>query len=433
MLIGNLFQQFYNMVDSAVVGRFVSKNALAAVGATGSLMFLILGLTIGLSAGVSIVISQYYGAKDYDSVRKSFATATYIIVGVSIIMGIVGFLASRLLLELLHTPPNVINQSEIYMKICFAGILGVALYNGMAAALRALGNSITPLIFLIIASILNVILDLLFVIVFHMGVPGVAIATVISQMVAATGCILYAMAKVKILRMPLREFKPDKAIFRKCIRLGLPVALQNSFISISLMALQGVINSFNETVMAAVTVTNRLEQLVLQPGMSLGVALASFTGQNVGAGQIERVKKGLKSAIKVIFLFSLFMLPVMYFGGEYFMRLFTKKEDIDVVIYGVDGIRISSLFYLFVGIIFITRNFLSGAGDIHFPMIMGFTEVVCRVMFAEVISNYVGFTGIYWATALTWLITGTLGIIRVISGKWKDKSIIDRAPVAEEL
>lgn len=425
MLIGNIFQQLYNMVDSIVVGKFVGSDALAAVGATGSLMFLIIGLTFGLSAGISIVISQYFGAKDYDNVRKGFATATYIILGVAVIMGIVGSFLSRFLLDLLHTPASIIGQSEIYMKICFAGVLGVACYNGMAAVLRALGDSITPLIFLMIASLLNVVLDLLFVIVFHWGVAGVAIATVISQVVSAVGCIVYAMIKVKILRMPLKEFKPDPAIFRKCIRLGIPVALQNSFISISLMALQGVINSYNEVVIAANTVVTRIEQLVLQPAMSVGAAVAAFTGQNIGAGQIDRVKKGLKSASIIIVLFSIISLPVMYFGGEYIMRLFTRKEDFEVVRIGIKAIHITCFFYSWVGLIFITRNFLSGAGDIHVPMIMGLTEVVCRVLLANILSMYIGYTGIWWATALNWFITSLVGIFRVVSGKWKNKSIID--------
>ncbi|MDF2944055.1 MAG: putative rane protein [Herbinix sp.] len=425
MLVGNLFQQFYNMVDSIVVGKFVGSDALAAVGATGSLVFLIIGLTFGLSAGISIVLAQYFGAKEYENVRKGFATATYIIIGVSIIMGIIGFISSHWLLELLNTPESIIDQSDIYMKITFAGILGVSCYNGMAAVLRALGDSVTPLIFLAVASVLNVVLDLLFVVVFHWDVPGVAIATIISQIISAIGCIIYAMKKVKILRIPLKEFKLDKEIFKKCIRLGLPVALQNSLVSVSMMALQSVINSYSEVVIAANTVVSRIEQLVLQPGMSVGAALASFAGQNVGAGRIDRAKKGFKSAMVIIIAFSIIMLPVMYFGGEYIMRLFTKKEDFDVVTTGVQAIRITCFFYTAVGIIFVTRNFLSGAGDINVPLAMGFTEVICRVTFANVLSLYIGFHGIWWATSLNWFITALVGIFRVASGKWESKSIVN--------
>ncbi len=424
MLIGNLFQQVYNMVDSVVVGKFVNKDALAAVGAASSSMFLIIGLTFGLSVGISIVISQYFGAGDYDRVRRSIATATYILIIAAIIMGAIGFFATRPLLELLGTPMDIIDQSESYMKICFLGIFGVVSYNGIAAVLRALGDSVSPLIFLIIASILNVVLDLLFVIVFKWGVPGVAIATIISQFISGIGCIIYAIYKVELLRIPLREFKPDREIFSKCIRLGIPVALQNSFVSISLMALQFVVNSFQATVMAANTVVNRMEQLVIQPSVSLGAAEASFTGQNIGARKIERVKKGLKSSIFIIVTFSIIMMPIMYFGGEFIMKLFTRKEDIEVVRYGVEGIRITCFFYSFMGLIFASRNFLSGAGDIKITMVMGLIEVVVRVVVSIVLSRIIGFQGIFWASALNWTLTGIFGMSRVLSGKWMNKSVI---------
>lgn len=424
MLIGNLFQQFYNMVDSIVVGQFVGKDALAAIGATSSSVFLIFGLTFGLSAGISIVISHYFGAGDYENVRKSFATATYIIFIASIIMGVVGFFTTRPLLELLGTDVAIIDQSETYMKITFAGILGTATYNGISGVLRALGDSITPLIFLIIASILNVVLDLIFVIVFQWGIPGVAIATIISQVLSGVACTIYALKKVKILRMSVKEFRPDKEIANKCIRLGIPVALQNSFVSISMLALQSVINSFSVNIVAAYTAVNRIEQLVMQPSTSLGTAVSSFTGQNIGAGKNERVIKGIKSGVIIILIFSFIMTPLMYFGGENVMRLFARKEDIDVVRYGVEGIRITSLFYSFLGLIFITRNFLSGAGDIKIPMIMGLIEVISRVTLSRYLAGIIGFHGIFWATALTWFVTGIVGSIRVLSGKWKNKSII---------
>lgn len=424
MLIGNLFNQFYNMVDSIVVGKFVGSDALAAVGATSSMVFLILGLTFGLSAGISIVLSQYFGAKDYDNLRKSFATATYIIIGSAILLSIVGFVSSRWMLELLNTPASIIDQSDIYLKITFAGMLGVTCYNGMAAILRAMGDSVTPLIFLIVASVLNVVLDIIFVVQFHWDVPGVAIATIISQFVSAIGCIVYALKKAKILHMPLKEFKPDKVIFVKCIRLGVPVAIQNAMVSVSMLALQGVINRYDKVVIAANTVVQRIEQLVLQPGMSIGAALAAYAGQNVGAGQTDRAKKGYNAASIIIIIFSLVMLPVMYFGGKYIMLMFTKKEDWEVVTTGVQAIRITSLFYTSVGMIFVSRNFLSGAGDIRIPLVMGFTEVVCRVILANVLTIPLGFYGIWWATAINWLITALVGILRVASGKWKNKSIV---------
>ncbi len=424
MLIGNLFQQLYNIVDAIVVGRYNGKDALAAVGTSGPLNYLIFSLALGLSVGISIMISQYYGAKDEENVRKGFATSAYIIIGASVIMGVLGFLLCRPLLQLLNTPDNIIEQSVIFMQISSIGVIGVGTYNGIASVLRALGDSISPLIFLILASILNIILDFVFVPGFGWGVAGVAVATAISQLLAAAGCTVYALAKVKILRMPLKKFVPDKQIFKKCIALGIPVALQNSFVSCSTMALWSVINSFGDTVMAAATAANRIEQLILQPGMSVGVAVASFTGQNIGAGSIERVKKGFAASSKIIITFSIIMLPVIYFGGELIMRLFTSKEDVDVIRIGMEALRVPCFFYSFVGMIFVSRNLLSGAGDVKVPMLMGFTEVICRVLFANLLAVRFGFQGIWWATGLTWLVTSIVGCARYYSGKWKYKSIV---------
>ena len=386
LLIGNIFQQFYNMVDAIVVGNYEGAEALAAVGTTGPINFLIFSLALGLATGISIITSQYFGAKDEENIKKSFATGAYVIIISSVIMGLVGFFASRPILELLNTPDNIIDQSVIYLKICCIGIVGIGAFNWISTIFRALGDSITPLIFLIIACVLNIILDLLFVIVLHMGVAGVAWATIISQIVAALGCILYAIKKVKLLRIPINEFYPNKRIVKKCLALGIPVAFQNSFVSLSTMALQGVINSYGDTVMASATAATRIEQLILQPGVSLGIAVATFTGQNIGAGKVDRVKKGFISATKLIVGFSLFMLPVIYFGGGTIIDLFIKAEDKEVLRIGVEALRVPCFFYSFVGMIFVSRNLLSGAGDVKIPMFMGFIEVLCRVVFANILS-----------------------------------------------
>lgn len=424
MLVGNLFQQAYNMVDSIVVGKYVGKDALAAVGLTGPINFFMFSLMLGLTAGISIVIAQYFGAKDYASVTKSFATAAYIIFFAAIIMGTVGFFAARPLLTLLNTPPSIIENSIKYLRITMLGILGLAGYNGIASVLRALGDSTTPLIFLVFASLLNIVLDLLFVIKFNMGVPGVAYATIISQLLAALGCVIFALKKVELLRMPLKEFRVSKPILIKCIKLGLPVALQNAFVSMSTMALQGVINSYGEVVIAAATASSRIEQLILQPGMSMGVAVSTFSGQNIGAGKSDRVKTGFWSASKIMFIFSIAMLPFIYFGGRHIMALFTDSKEVEVIKIGIESLRVTCFFYFFVGMIFVSRSLLSGVGDMKIPMFMGFTEVVCRVLFASILSSKIGYSGIWWATGLTWFITSIVGVTRYFSGKWQDKSIL---------
>jgi Na+-driven multidrug efflux pump len=252
----------------------------------------------------------------------------------------------------------------------------------------------------------------------------VAIATIISQIVSAVGCTVYAFAKIKILRMPLRDFKPDKEIFKKCLKMGIPSAVQNVLISFSMVALQKVVNSYDEVAMAANTAYARIESLVLQPGMSVGAALSAFAGQNVGAGKLERAKKGYHSAAIIMILFSVIMLPLIYFGGEYIMRLFTRKEDTEVIRIGIHALRITCFFYTAVGMIFVSRNFLSGTGDINIPMVMGFSEAVCRIALAVILPMYIDIYGIWWATSINWVITAFVGIIRVASGRWKTKSIV---------
>jgi Na+-driven multidrug efflux pump len=294
----------------------------------------------------------------------------------------------------------------------------------MAAILRALGDSITPLIFLALASVINIGLDFLFVLVFHWNVPGVACATVTAQLISALCCIFYALTRVKILRMPLKEFRPDREIFFKCLRLGIPVALQNVFISISMIALQAVTNRYGDTAIAANTAYARVEQLVLQPGMSVGTALSAFAGQNVGAGKFDRAKKGYYSAAIIITVFSLMMFPVVYFGGVNIMNMFAKESAHEVVRIGTHALQITAFFYSAVGMIFISRNFLSGTGDINIPMMMGLFEVICRVILVIILPIYIGIYGIWWATAINWLIIAIIGIVRVESGKWKTKVIV---------
>lgn len=424
MFIGNIFQQLYGVVDAIVVGKFVSQNALAAIGAAGPMNYLVLALVIGASTGVSIVISQYFGAKDDNMVRKTIVTGAFIIMGASVVMGILGILLSRWFLMLLHTPESIIALSLTYIKITFIGMIGIAAYNAIAFILRALGDSLTPLIFLIIASILNVGLDFLFVIVFSWGVAGVAVATVIAQALSAVGCILFARSKLPLLRIPLEEWVPDRKIARQCLRIGLPLALQNSFVSVSTMVLQRIINNYGEIAVAAATILGRLEQFVFEPGCSIGVALSAYTGQNIGAKKDERIKQGFLVATKLMVGFSLIILPLIYLFGEEMIQIFVREKNSEVVAVTYQAIRITSIFYFFVGMIFISRNFLSGAGDTRIPMLMGLSEIGCRIILTTIFSNQLGFAGIWWATAANWIITSGIGIVWTWSGRWKNRSVV---------
>lgn len=426
MIIGNIFQQFYNMVDSIIVGNFVGANALAAVGATGSLNFLFFSLCSGMSMGVGILISQYFGAKNEDNVRKTIANSIYIIAAVSILMSILGILFSRVILQFLNTPAAIIDDSAAYMKITCGGILAIGGYNAISAILRALGDSKTPLVFLIVASLLNVVLDLLFVLQFGMGVRGVGYATIIAQAVAAVGCLIFALMKNPYFRIKKEHLRFDPEIAVKCMKLGLPIAAQSSLIAISCVALQSVVNKFGEGVVAAFTATSRIEQLVQQPYNSLGAAVSTFTGQNMGAGKLDRVKKGFHKSIIMVVIFSIAMLLLIYTNNRVIISLFVKDEA--VIAIGATAIRITSMMFMPLGLIYVTRGLLNGAGDAVYSVINGSVEIIGRIGFSNilVLIPTIGQWGIWWATGLTWVIVASASLIRYKQGKWKTKTVIGR-------
>lgn len=423
MLIGNLFQQFYNMVDSIVVGRFVGSNALAAVGATGSLNFLFFAMSFGIAAGVGVVVSQYFGADRMDMVEKSIINGLYLLVTVSVLMGLIGIVTARWILVLLDTPEIILEDAVIYMRVSCAGILAIAAYNGVASVLRALGDSKTPLYFMVIACFINVGLDLLFVVVFHWSVFGVALATVIAQLTAAAGAFAYALYKIPYFHIKKENRPVRKDIISRCFTLGLPIALQNALIAFSCIFLQKVVNGFGENVVAANTALGRIEQLVQQPYSSLGAAITTYTGQNIGAGKIDRVKQGYRAAVRSVIVFSIVMLiPCQFLGGQIVGVFVTDPE---VIAIGAKGLSITSWFYFFLGMIYVARSVLNGAGDAAFAMINGLMEVVGRVGFAVPLTKipFIGVWGIFLTTGLTWALTGIVTMIRYHKGKWEFKGI----------
>lgn len=424
MLIGNLFQQLYNMVDSIIVGRFVGSNALAAVGSTGSLNFLFFSLSFGMAAGVGVVVSQYFGAEREDMVEKGIINGLYLLAIVSVIMSVIGVSSARIILKLLDTPETIIDDAVTYMRVSCAGILAVAAYNGVSSILRALGDSKTPLYFMIASCFINIGLDILFVVGFNWSVFGVALATVIAQLIAAFGAFAYAFFKVPFFRVKKdnRRWMPD--ITHKCFTLGFPIALQNSLIAISCIVLQKVVNGFGEDVVAANTALGRIEQLVQQPYSSLGAALTTYTGQNIGAGKTDRVKQGFKVGVVFVLVFSLLMLiPAQLFGREIVGIFVTKEEVLEI---GARGMAITSACYFFLGMIYVSRSVLNGAGDAAFAMINGIVEVVCRVGFAKPLTMIpsIGMWGIFVTTGLTWTFTGIISFLRYKKGRWVTKGIV---------
>ncbi|MCR5675033.1 MAG: MATE family efflux transporter [Lachnospiraceae bacterium] len=422
LLIGNIFQQVYNMVDTMIVGRTIGPDALAAVGATGSLNFLFFSLCGGLSMGIGILISQAFGAGNHDMVKRIITNAIYIMTAAAMIMGLLGFFLARRVLVFLHTPENIVDRSTVYMQIMCLGILAVSLYNGIASILRGIGDSKTPLYFLVISSVLNIFLDLFFILVLGTDVGGAAAATVLSQLISAVGSILFAVTKNPMFRLERSHWKPDPMLMTKCCMIGVPVAAQSSMIAVSLVILQAVVNSFGSTVGAAFTATSRIEILVQQPFNSLFAALSTFTGQNIGANRQDRVRQGFRQSTVMILIFSAVMIPVMQFFGDDLMGFFVDANDnADVIAYGARGLQITSMFFVPLGMINVFRGVMNGAGDGTYSLISGTSEMVGRIAFPKPLTMlpFVGVWGIWWGTALTWALVALASFARYRSGVWK--------------
>lgn len=424
MLIGNIFQQFYNLIDSIVVGKFVGANALAAVGATGSINFLFFSICLGLSVGVGIVISQYFGAKKEAQVKRAIANSIYVIGVSGIIMSILASVFARPILQVMQTPPEILGDATNFLRIVSGGMIAVAAYNAMASILRALGDSKTPLIFLIVSCAINVVLDLIFVLKFGLGVSGTAYATVISQGTAAIGCAGFAVLKNPYFKLKAEHWKVSRSIIIKCIRIGIPVAIQTSMIAVSLVALQRVVNGFGEVAVAAYTATSRVEQLIQQPFNSLGAAMSTFAGQNMGANKLNRVKKGYHKSILIVAAFSLMAMVAAQLGGRSIMQVFVNDEA--VIALGASAIKITSCMYFALGMIYISRGLLNGTGDAFYAMINGLVEVVGRVGFSSALATIpiFGVWSVWTTTGLTWFITATASVIRYRQGKWQKKSLV---------
>lgn len=406
ILIGNIFQQFYNMVDTIIVGRYLGKEALAGVGLTGPLSFLVLGFTIGITGGFSVVAAQRFGAKDEKGLKHSVATIIILCIIVTTIITIIALASTKPLLRLINTPEEVFTYSYQYISIIYAGIAATILYNMLAGLLRAVGDSRTPLYFLLIASILNVLLDLLFIIVFNMGVSGASLATIISQGVSGALCFIYIIKKYKILHVSKEDFWWDKKFAWKHMAIGLPMAFQFSITAIGVVVLQGALNLFGASKIAAYTAAVKVEQLVTQPAGTFGVTMANYAGQNLGAGKIDRIKDGVKKCAFITLGFSLFASFVLKFFGKYLAKMFISGsiEDASAILESSqEYFNIALMFFPFLFLIFIFRNVLQGTGHSLIPLSAGVFELAARSITATILPGIIGFKGICFAGPFAWV------------------------------
>ena len=420
LLIGNLFQQAYNLADSMIVGQMLGADALAAVGATGSISFLFFSFFSGISGGCGIVTAQFFGARKDAEVCKAIANSAYITLAASLMTGTLAFLMVPTVLSWMGTPPEILPDAITYMRMTSASVPLIALYNYASSMQRALGDSRTPLYFLVFSCLLNVGLDLLFVGAFGLGVFGAALATMLAQLLAGSGSLLYAFRRNPYFRLNRESLAFDPPIAKKAVRLGLPLALQWSLIAISTTALQSVVNSFGATAMAAYTATNRLEQLVQQPFGSMSMALSTYSGQNIGAGKTQRIRLGFRDSLLAMIAVAGVMTLIMQLCGESLVSLFVQEKD--VIALGGKALKITSLFYVFLGIIYVSRGVLNGVGDAVFSFINGIVEIAGRVGLPLLLLSLTS-AGVWsiWITAgVTWLLAGLSCILRYIS--WRKKT-----------
>jgi putative MATE family efflux protein len=429
LLIGNLFQQAYNLADSMIVGRLLGADALAAVGATGSISFLFFSIFNGISGGCGIVTAQFFGVREENKVRRAIANSAYLILVSSLATGIFAFLMVPTVLSWMGTPREILPDAVTYMRMTSASVPLIAIYNYASSMQRALGDSRTPLYFLVVSCLLNVVLDLLFVGAFGLGVFGAALATMLSQLLAGVGSLCYAFRRNPYFHVNREARAFDREITKSAVRLGLPLALQWSLIAISTTALQTVVNSFGATAMAAYTATNRLEQLVQQPFGSMSMALSTYSGQNKGAGKTERIRAGFKDSMLAMIALSAGMLVLMQFLGNGLVGLFVQEED--VIALGGQALKITSLFYVFLGVIYVTRGVLNGVGDAFFSFINGAVEIVGRVGLPLLLLHFteIGVWSIWVTAGLTWVLAGVSCILRYASWR-KTKSIVSGGKIS---
>jgi putative MATE family efflux protein len=423
MLIGNIFQQLFSVVDSIVVGKFIGKEALAAVGASFPVIFIMVSMIIGLVMGTTVVISQYFGAKDYVKVKRAIDTMYIYTIVIGIITTIIGILISEPILRLIDLPEEILPQAVLYLKIYLSGILIFFGFNGTSAVLRGLGDSKTPLYFLIIASIANIILVMLFVGVFKWGVAGAAYATLLANAIAFGLAIWWLNKTHKIIRIAIRGLHFDKETFQQSLRIGLPTGVQQTLVAMGAIALMDIVNKFGTDVIAGYSVASRLDSLALIPAMSFSQALSTFVGQNIGAKKPERIKAGLIATIKMSGIVTIVTTAFIVIWGHLVMKMFTN--DSEVIRLGDQYLTIVSIFYITFTMMFIYNGVTRGAGDTFFPMLFSILSLwIIRIPFAWYFSGKIGVAGIWWSIPAGWAVGLALSYFYYKTGRWKKKTVV---------
>ena len=408
IFIGNVFQQFYNMADAVIVGKFVGTKALAAVGSTGTIMFLIYGFVVGMTAGFTVLTAQKFGAGDMRAMRQTVAGASILSLIVGVILTAAFMILMKPWLMAMNTPEDIFADAYAYIMIVSAGILAQMLYNLLASVLRALGNSKVPLYFLILSALLNIVLDLVLIIVFHMGAAGAAVATVVSQGVSGLLCLIYIAKCVPVLRMSRDDWRPSGYLLKTQIRIGIPMALQYSITAIGTMMVQSSLNILGSTLVAAYTAANKIEQVVSQAYVALGTTLATYSAQNIGAGDVPRIRQGFKATTWIGVIYSFAAAALVMTVGKYMTYLFVS-EDVELIMGSVDlYLKCAGSLFIPLAIVNIYRNGIQGLGYGLLPMMAGVAELVGRGVMSVIAAQQKSYLGVCLASPAAWVLAAAL-------------------------
>ena len=418
LLVGNLLQQFYNITDSIIVGQFLGKEALAAVSASFFIYYFIISLVIGVGSGTTVVISQLFGAKQYQKVQLAFSSFFIFMLVGGIILSIAGIIFAEPVFRLTNTPEEVIPQAVAYFRIYIGGTFLFVTFNSIISILRGVGESVRPMLFILITTVLNIAFDLLFILVFKWGIEGAARATVVSQGIGMCIALAYVNNTHPLLSIKKQDMLFDWKLFKESLKIGLPTSVQQCAIALGLIALLGIVNSFGTNTLTAYGAAGKIDTIITQAILTLSGALAAFCGQNIGAGRLDRVKKGVQFTMYTNIALGLLTFAAVYLFGNEMMRIFTK--DIDVVAIGKEYLLIIGGFFIVHGALNVYNGALRGAGDTLFPMI---TSLVClwliRIPLAYYLSSWLGRNGIWWAIGISITIGLIVTFVYYKMGIWK--------------
>ncbi|MBO5165508.1 MAG: MATE family efflux transporter [Lachnospiraceae bacterium] len=430
MILGNLFQQFYNMADSVIVGRYVGENALAAVGASYSLTTVFIMVAIGGGIGASVLTSQYLGAKEYGKMKTSIYTALITFLVLSILLAAGGYFGNRQILQALKTPGNILEDAVTYLQIYFCGLPFLFMYNVLSAMFNALGKSRIPLYLLLFSSVLNVVLDLYMVRVLYLEVAGVAIATVIAQGVSAviSFCILLRYLKKYGTATAEQDQKRklyDTDMLRRGTKIAIPSIIQQSIVSIGMLLVQSVVNGFGSSVLAGYSAGTRIESICIVPMIATGNAVSTFTAQNLGAKQSERVKKGYRAGLCMVAVFAVIICVVLRLFHSSIIQIFMEADGgIGALQTGNAYLTFIAWFFVLIGAKAVTDGVLRGAGDVNIYMIANLVNLGIRVLVANIFAPIVGVQAVWWAVPIGWGVNFLISFIRYKTGKWSKKQVI---------